>query len=140
MLFKELFETEIVVEYGKHGFPGYGQGVFRQAAYEVVASWIAEEQDEAIRLALGEWFSHAFAQDANSFKPDLFMKWVREQKRGSRSFNFQQRHFWYLARLIKDTADREMAEYMAHWLGKKFDYNNERFRNDLWLKECGFPS
>lgn len=133
--------NEFIIQegYGKHGFPGFGQGIFRQGYYEFIASQIARYPDEVIRLDLGEWFSEAFRRDSNRFDEDRFMRWIRENKRGGRgehSTTFQQRHFYYLAYLIKMEGDPERREFLTNWMGEMFSYNNNNFKMSLWKKHC----
>lgn len=134
--------NEFIIQegFGRHGFPGFGQGIFRQAYYEFIASQIARYPDETIRLDLGEWFSNAFRRDSGRFKEDIFMRWVRENKRGGRgedSAKFQQRHFYYFAYLIKTESDPERRKFLADWMGEMFRYNNNNFDTDRWAKHCG---
>lgn len=137
MLFEELFEGEIVMEFGQHGFGGYGRGIFRRAAYEKVATWLGQISDADIREHLTAWFNNAFQRDNSAFKPHAFTAWVEARKHTTRSMTWQQRHFWYFAHLISQISDTNERDYLARWLGDKLDRETQGFRNSLWDSACG---
>ncbi len=137
MILNELFGRQTIVEYGKHGFPGFGKGLFTQQHFEYVVSQIANVPDDVLRLDLGQWFCNAFDRDGSNFKAGKFMDWVRENKRSSRSSaTFQQRHFYYFAHLIKMEGDPHRREFLTEWMGEMFRRCNPAFKQSLWDKFC----
>lgn len=124
--------------YGYHGFPGFGQGIFRKGYYNFILDCILDTEDEVIQMDLAEWFCDAFRRDSDMFKTDLFMNKVRNKVRPSvaEKTTFQQRHYYYFARLIKDDPDAHRREFIMSWLSNIFGYNNPRFKPNKWREFC----
>lgn len=137
MILNEIFGRQAVMEWGKHGFPGFGMSLFSQQHFEYVASQIANVPDEVLRLDLGQWFERAFDRDRSNFNSGRFMDWIRNNKRGGRGHaTFQQRHFYYFAHLIKNEDDDHRREFLTDWLGEMFRRCNDNFKASLWDKFC----
>lgn len=141
---KEFFETasnpnnkEVLDEYGSHGHPGYGNGLFARSAYQFFASEISFLNDQQIKEHIANWFSYIFKKDNPNFKPDAFIKAATSDFYRTRSYpKLQQRHFYYLAGEISQIKDVHERTFLTDFVGKIASKTNSNFQIDRWNKFC----
>lgn len=144
MKFTELFETQIVMEFGgDHKAPGRGAGAFSQGAYQQMAGWLGGIEDHDVRMFIANMAADVYENDSSKFKRELFIRKVSEGSRYRSKFRWQQRHYWAFTNAIKELPNQNMRDYIGRWLGDNFEEernNSENyygFRRNLWDSACG---
>jgi len=92
--------------------------------------------DAHARQWLADWMSEAFQKDNFKFKPALFKKAVENGKTFNANPVFQQRHFYYLAHLIKQIDDPHIHDFVRNWLAEAAGSTNPQFKRNVWDKFC----
>jgi hypothetical protein len=126
-----------LMEFGRRGFPGFNLKLFNRKMYTATAYQIRTVADESVKEFLVDFFVNAFRRDNSSFSEEAFRKACDDPKVTVGSLNLQQRHFYYLAKMVKDIEDVHAREYVARWMGDWIRRTNFEFKMDRWLKECG---
>lgn len=125
--------------YGDHGFPGYGRGLFARSHYWWMVNRLQEVSDPEIKGHLLSWVINAFQRDNPNFKPELFRRVVEQGKTYDDSkATWQQRHYYYLAELTKTLSNPTEREYVAHWLADVVGHRaNPKFHRKRWFSYAG---
>jgi hypothetical protein len=131
-----LGESQLVQEYGRKGFPGYGMGLFSQRFYEYMVNELQAVADEPARKWLAEWLSEVFQRDNFKFSPSRFQKAVADHKTYNARPSFQQRHFFYLAQWVKEIQDKHIHDFVRDWLGRVAGGTNSQFKTNVWNQYC----
>lgn len=135
--------TEFHTPLRESRFPGYGNMLFKKSHYEYFVSAIARVQSEEVRKDLGEWMARAFRADSPNFQTSRFLEWVELRKQGGRHHStggapkLTQKHFDYLAHLIREDDLFPRREWLANSLGSMFRDASDNFKPDYWMKACG---
>jgi hypothetical protein len=124
--------SNIILEWGRREFPGYGRRLFGQRHYQYMVMEINSVPDPEARQWLTKWLSDLFHADNPRFKPDLFAQAVAEKRRYSASPSFQQRHFYYLAQAVREIDDPHVHDFVRDWLAKVVGGTNYYFKSHTW--------
>jgi hypothetical protein len=120
--------------HGYHGFPGFGRRLFTRSDHKYFAHNL-EAHNEVQRDVI-DWFVNALKQDSpNAFNEAAF----REGGYWGIRANFQQRHFYYFAKLIKDVENVHKRCYLCNLVGDIMRRTNGDFQWKVWYRECDIP-
>lgn len=129
----DLLPTQqIIIEWGRRGFPGFGRRMFGQRHYEYMVSQLNDIADEHAKQWLTDWLAEAFQRDNPRFKEDLFKRAVAAKRQYHASPSFEQRHFYYLAELVREIADPAVHEFVRDWLARAVGGTNFKFKQSTW--------
>lgn len=126
---------EMLDEYGRHGFPGYGMRLFSRQHYQFVADKLNMVEDQPAREFLTDWFSDLFVRDNAAFRSEQFAKAVENGIRAAHP-TFQQRHFYYLAEHVKQVEDPHIRAFLTDWIADTIGRTNHNFQTERWKKFC----
>lgn len=132
--------TEIVplLEFGRHGFPGYNRGLFAQRYYVAFANEITTIEDPHVKEFVVDFFVNAMLRDSTKFKESVFRDACQKEYDGIKNIpQLQQRHFYYLAEMVKKIDDEHAREYMANWMAGWLRHTNMGFQKRRWMQFCG---
>jgi hypothetical protein len=136
----DLLPTQqIIIEWGSHGFPGFGRGLFSQRHYRFMVDQLNYVHDAHAKQWLTDWLAEAFRRDNPRFKEELFKRAAAEGRQYSASPEFQQRHFYYLAELVREIDDPAIHEFVANWLADTIGRSNYKFKRSLWDRHVARP-
>lgn len=136
-LLNETAAPAALNEYGKHGHPGYGRSIFRQAYYRSFVNDLVGMHDAHIREFITQWLADILAKDNPKFNTRMFVDAVEQGKHFNvPSVTFQQRHFYYLAGEIANIGDMHAREFVADYFAKVAGRTNPNFKRDRWFKFC----
>jgi hypothetical protein len=127
---------EVIFEYGRKGFPGYGMGLFGQRFYEYMVNQLHDVSDPQARTWLVDWLSQVFQRDNGKFNAGRFQKAVADNKHYNARPSFQQRHFYYLAHWVKEIQDKHIHDFVRDWLGRVAGGTNSQFKASVWNQYC----
>lgn len=134
---EQIEENEMLDEYGRHGFPGYGRKLFSRQHFVFVANNLNMIEDEHAREFLVDWFSDLFSSDHPGFKRDAFKKAVANGIETTSTYpTFQQRHFYYLAQYVSEVQDPHVREFLTNWIADTIGRTNHSFQRGRWDKFC----
>jgi len=129
-----------VLEYGRHGFPGYSRRIFSQRFYEYMVTQLVDIDDEHAKQWLTDWLSTLFHQDNSKFSPQRFAAAVAAGKRYNAQAPFQQRHLYYLAQHVKEITDPHIHQFVASWLADVVGRTNNQFKRQRWDQHTARPA
>jgi|HigsolmetaGSP12D_1036236.scaffolds.fasta_scaffold09281_2 hypothetical protein len=138
MRYYEFAKPLVLNEFGYHGHPGFGRGIFRKAYYEYIASELSKLPDRVVRDYLTDWFAEQFARDSVKFNEKSFRQRVADGNGPSSGVPmFQQRHFYYLADAVRSIPDKAAREFVSDWLAYVVGRTNNNFKASRWYEYCG---
>ena len=139
-----MFLTDLLpiplVEYGRHGFPGYGNRLFSQQFYQFMVNQLTDIEDQPAKEWLTDWLSDLFRRDNGKFSAERFKAAVAANKHYRSSPTFQQRHLYYLAQHVKEITDPHVHQFVARWLGEIARRTNYNFQQSRWDKFTQRPN
>lgn len=137
MKLNELFEN-----FGKHGSRGPAQGLFT-TGYLVDLAKLCYKVPSAVKADVIDWFCDILTIDNPRFKEALFRKAAAEGTKQAASPRWQQRHYYYLADMIRKIDDTNMRKYIAVMLADYFvnyrdpSSGDKKFKKEIWYDACG---
>lgn len=135
MKLDQLFE-QTLLEFGSHGFPGYGRQLFKRADHEWFARLIKDVPVQ-VRSDVEAFIIDMLRRDNRSFNEKTFKENQSSSYWGSRR-EFQQRHFYYIAGMIQDLPLQKRV-WLGNFFAGQLSRTNYSFKHDVWARECGIP-
>jgi len=128
-----------LLEYGRKGFPGYGNRLFGQRHYEYMVMEVNGVSDTHAREWLIDWLCEVFRRDNGKFSPSRFKDAIAAKRQYDASPTFEQRHFYYLAQWVKEITDPHIHDFVRDWLADAVGGTNHKFHRSIWDQFCNKP-
>lgn len=121
--------------FGERGHGGFGKKFFTAGHYRFIAAKLSHVSDATVKRHLINWWSKLFTLDNPAFKPEAFAK-VASAYSMAPNVRWQQRHFYFVAHEIAETADPHERKFLCDWFAENVGRTNEYFQIRRWEEYC----